>query len=431
MNSAFRSRPTSNAAVLRLAQLSSLALATMTTQCAEHLTAPYPTGKHLQLVRQFYTTADGLPGEDIRAVTVTRKGLVFAASGSGVARLDGERWTKETGPVEVTALFAPAQGPEALAGATNGVWAFAGSQWQLLTGSPPRAIAFAAEPDGTPWVLAPSGVFRWTNGWNFIHVVDDDDMAEPRSLLPSGPQDVLVAAETGLFGMMGKRRYWLSLEVRPGGLMSRRTRALAWLDRTHFLVATDKGLNVSNGERSWRSFTGAEGLPVVDLTRLAVAADGTVWLGSQSGLIRWKDGQWTYLASKRWLPDDRVNAIAPALDGSVWVGTPGGLAHLRHRTLTLAEKADMLQQKLESRDRRHGFVTEMHLRAPGVLDGAVQELSDNDGLWTSLYIASQSYRYAAAQSPEARAQAWRSMQALLRLESLTGIPGFPARAICN
>jgi hypothetical protein len=73
----------------------------------------------------------------------------------------------------------------------------------------------------------------------------------------------------------------------------------------------------------------------------------------------------------------------------------------------------------------------MQLRTPGVLDGAVQEISDNDGLWTSLYIASQSFRYAATQSAEAKSNAWRSMQALLRLESITGIPGFPARAICH
>jgi len=415
------------------APLLSLSIATTLVWSAQNATAPapFPTGSHRQLVRDFYTTADGLSADDIRAVAVTRDGIVFAASGSGVARLNGDRWNKEAGPAEVKALLAPAQGPEALAGGTNGVWAFANGQWQLQPGSPARAIAFAAAPDGTPWVLAPGGVFRWTNGWKFIHVVDDNDMSEPHSLLPAGPEDVLVASETGLFGMMGKRRYWLSLEVRPGGLMSRHTRALAWLDRTHFLVATDKGLNVSNGTRSWQSFTGTEGLPIVDLTHLAVAADGTVWLGSQSGLIRWKDGQWTYLASKRWLPDDCVNVIAPAADGSVWVGTPNGLAYLYHRTLTLAEKADILQQKLESRDRRHGFVTEMHLRAPGALDGAIQELSDNDGLWTALYIASQSFRHAATKSSEARAQAWRSMQALLRLESITGISGFPARAICQ
>src|SRR5204863_8550418 len=98
---------------------------------------------------------------------------------------------------------------------------------------------------------------------------------------------------------------------------------------------------------------------------------------------------------------------------------------------TLADKAGILQKTLEARDRRHGYVTQMNLRTAGVTEGAVQEVSDNDGLWTALYIASQSFRYAVTKAPEAKAQAWRSMQALLRLESLTGLPGFPARAICR
>jgi hypothetical protein len=113
------------------------------------------------------------------------------------------------------------------------------------------------------------------------------------------------------------------------------------------------------------------------------------------------------------------------------VGTPEGLAHLYHRKLTLEEKAAFYQQQMESRNRRHGYVGEMHLAEPGVLAGAQPEISDNDGLRTALYIAAQSYRYAVSQAPEAKAQASRSMQALLRLETITGISGFPARAICH
>src|SRR5205807_792185 len=101
----------------------------------------------------------------------------------------------------------------------------------------------------------------------------------------------------------GKRRYWLRLEVRPGGLLSSRVRSLAWLDPDHFLVATDKGLNLSNGVRGWQSVTGSGGLPILELDHVAVAPDGTVWLGSEQGLMRWKGGQWSYLAGKRWLPD--------------------------------------------------------------------------------------------------------------------------------
>jgi hypothetical protein len=219
--------------------------------------------------------------------------------------------------------------------------------------------------------------------------------------------------------------------VHSEGLPSSHTRAIARLDQDHFLVTTDKGLTVSNGARGWQSFTGAEGLPILSLRQIAVSPDRTVWLGSDDGLVEWKAGKWSYFESKRWLPDNKVTALAAAADDSVWVGTRKGLAHIFYRKLTLGEKAEILQRDLESRDRRHGYVTEMELKAPGVLEGAFQEISDNDGDWTSLYVASQAFRYAAGKAPEARAQAWRSMQALLRLESITGIPGFPARAICR
>ena len=136
-------------------------------------------------------------------------------------------------------------------------------------------------------------------------------------------------------------------------------------------------------------------------------------------------GHLDYLEGKRWLPDNRVTTIAPAPDGSVWVGTQKGLSHIYHRELTLAEKSEIVQKDLQARNRRYGFVTQMHLRAPGVLDGAVQEISDNDGLWTSLYIASQSYRFAATKSAEAKANAWRSMQALLRWKASQAFPASP------
>jgi hypothetical protein len=408
--------------------LSCYAIEVAATESLPHV--PYPAGSHFQLVRKFFTTADGLPGDEIRAITVTRQGNVLVATGKGLVRLDGEHWQRQAGPSDVGALVSPAQGPEAIGGATNGIWIFSDGKWQAEDNGPTHVIAFAPEPNGTPWALAPSGVWRRENRWTRIHTLDED-IAQPRSLLPRNSDDALLASESGLFGLMGKRRYWLPLEVRPGGLLSSRARGLAWLDANHFLVATDKGLNVCDGGRGWQSLTGADGLPIVDLNGVVVAANGTVWLGSNDGLIRWKQGRWTYLASKRWLPDNRVTAIAPTTNDAVWVGTPKGLAHIYHRKLTLADKAAILQRNIETRDRRHGYVTEMHLRAAGVVEGALQEVSDNDGLWTALYIASQAFRYAATTSPEAKAQAWRSMEALLRLESITGIPGFPARAICH
>ena len=182
---------------------------------------PFPTGSHLQLVRTFYTTADGLPANRVRALAATRNGAVLAACENGVSRLDGTHWVAESGPVGVTALFAPTQGPDALAGATNGVWAFANNRWQQEMDGPEGVIAFAAEPDGTPWALATSGVWRKAKRWERVHTTKDDLMFGPRDLMPTGPEDVLVASKTGLYALKGKRKYWLPFEIRPGGLLRR------------------------------------------------------------------------------------------------------------------------------------------------------------------------------------------------------------------
>ena len=140
---------------------------------------PFPTGSHLQLVRTFYTTADGLLANRVRALAVTRNGTVLAACENGVSRLDGIRWVSEAGPVGVTALFAPTQGPDALAGATNGVWEFANNRWQQELDGPEGVIAFAAEPDGTPWALATNGVWRKAARWVRVHTIEDDLMFGP------------------------------------------------------------------------------------------------------------------------------------------------------------------------------------------------------------------------------------------------------------
>ena len=69
---------------------------------------------------------------------------------------------------------------------------------------------------------------------------------------------------------------------------------------------------------------------------------------------------------------------------------------------------------------------------PGRPDlGYVHEASDNDGLWTAMYIGAQAFRYVATRDEAARNVGSKSLEALLDLTRLSGYPGFPARAIIN
>jgi len=388
-------------------------------------TRPFP-----QLVRRFYSAADGLPSGPVSAVAVTRAGVVLSVVGGRPLRLMGDRLHGDAGPRGISALCAPAAGPLAVAGAKDGVWALSDKGWARMEGSPKGAAALAGLPDGTLYALAPDGLWRHARAWERIDP-PDDELTQVRALCALAPGELYAAAPNGLFGSMGKRIYWLRVEVRPGAMPAQDARDVARLPGGHLAVATPRGLVVTNTRRGWLHLDGDDGLPVLDLHRLAAGPEGTLWIGTPRGLIRWTGGRFTYLAGERWLPDDRVTSLAAAPDGSAWVGTPGGIAHVHAQTLTLAEKAERYQKDLESRNRRHGYVTVMDLPAPGRFQGAIQEVSDNDGLWTGLYVASQACRYFVTRSPEARQQAIRSMDALLRLETITGIPGFPARAICH
>lgn len=54
--------------------------------------------------------------------------------------------------------------------------------------------------------------------------------------------------------------------------------------------------------------------------------------------------------------------------------------------------------------------------------------SDNDGLWTAIYVAAECFRYKVTGQPDARENARRGMSAIVRLEAITGTSGFPARS---
>src|SRR5262249_1810147 len=75
-------------------------------------------------------------------------------------------------------------------------------------------------------------------------------------------------------------------------------------------------------------------------------------------------------------------------------------------------------------------ICEIVLDSPGdPARGYRYEVSDNDGLWNAIYVGAMAFRYGATHDPGARRQARQALDALLELERLTGIPGYPARAV--
>ena len=163
------------------------------------------------------------------------------------------------------------------------------------------------------------------------------------------------------------------------------------------------------------------------------ASDGAVWEAAPRGLTRLdktaeQRDRLQYFAGRRYLPDDRVEQIAADDSRGVWVRTQTGISHIELRPLTLKQKADYFEQRVRRRHDRYGLVANSRLMDPENLESNRTQPSDNDGLWTAMYAAAECFRYAVTKSPEALNAARKSIEAVLFLEQVTGVPGLPARS---
>jgi hypothetical protein len=170
-------------------------------------------------------------------------------------------------------------------------------------------------------------------------------------------------------------------------------------------------------------------LPVREYTIAASESAVITWIGSPNGAARIhdNDNRLEYFAGQRWLPDDRVTAIG--FDASsIWLETAKGFARIAYVPTTLEEKSRTFVERVQKRHNRWGLTASSELRRAGDLSSNQLVSTDNDGLWTAMYVAAECFRYAVTSEPAARDNARRGMEAIMRLETITGIPGFPARS---
>ena len=203
-------------------------------------------------------------------------------------------------------------------------------------------------------------------------------------------------------------------------------------------LATGRGLlqiTIKHGQggRAARLWTGKDGLPITALTGAASGPDGWLWLATSDGAISFHPRaparhRWFYFWGRRYLRDNTVESIV-AEEHRAWIRTRMGVSLVEFRPTTLEEKSTAFLDRIRQRHNRYGYVADSQLTRPGDLTSNRPAPTDNDGLWTSIYVAAECFRYVVTHSPEALANARASLAALVRLESVTSIPGFPARAL--
>lgn len=398
----------------------------------------YLLGTYPQNVRAFYTAQHGLPADEASGLALAG-GTVWAGTANGLARLVGTKWEPVAGEAD--------NGPPAAAirmlytDREGSLWvSAAGGLYGLRRGGWTRdelneeALAMAEDEDGTLWAATAGALLRRKpgeaaqSGWEKVALFGK---AAVRGIAAFGSGRVYAATDSGLFALSGKRPHWFKISARDRGIASDDLRGIAADRWGHLWIGTDKGVCIYDDTDMFYTLDGSRGLAYEDVHAVALGADGARWFGTSRGAVRLLDGQMRYFASKRWLPHDRVRAIVVEADGTAWIGTDGGIGKIETRWMTLEEKADHFDRMVERYETRYHYVTRRALAEEGNIESGGVKISDNDGLWTSDYVAAQSYRYAVTGDERAKERAKRSMHAVMRLLAVTGRPGFFARSVCH
>lgn len=172
--------------------------------------------------------------------------------------------------------------------------------------------------------------------------------------------------------------------------------------------------------------------PVNDLHDLFISPDKSLHIATGKGVCRLKDNKWEYFCGPRWLPHNDTRSILCIDENTTLVATASGVSKLIRKPYTLAQKSFDFDQRIRQRHLRlTGFVNNVDLAKPGDLSTATPRPSDNDGLWTALYLAAQSYRYSVTGEQEAQDFAQQAFHAMEWLEAVTTVPGYPTKAIVS
>jgi hypothetical protein len=205
-------------------------------------------------------------------------------------------------------------------------------------------------------------------------------------------------------------------------------------------IYTGKGITCASGMAGNRTIIGTSTgylilpgkemvtkLPCTDITAIR-EIDGQLWFGSGCGAFRMNEGgQYSYYAGGRWLPDNHVLALEAGPENSILVLTQKGIGKICRRMMTLEEKAMFYEKQVREKNIRYGFNCSSS-RLVNNFSSGLTSAQPSDNLWTSMYLASQLYRYKVTGSEEALQNAYESFEAMERLFTVTGRPGLFARS---
>ncbi len=392
-------------------------------------------GPFEQFTRKVYTTEEGLPSNQATALAFDKKGVLYVGTKSGLSCFDGKTFREiDLGSQDAINMLYCAPNGSVFAGAGNTLFELSGKKKVSEESFSTKIVDMKIDGDGAQWILTENILFKRAAG-SKKNEIEIGVPGDGTKLAVLNNNKVYVGTNGGgLHALAGKRWHWSELMEDMTGLISNTVTCVEFDGAGNVWVGTDKGVCVYDDKSCWLDCFGTYSLPDASITGMAFDRNsGDKYFSTTTGLVHLHNGKLSYYGYKRWLPSPEATDVVLSADGKkICVATADGISVIEKKTMTLEEKAAFFREQAEKFNvRKDGFSLGRTLARRGVLDeneGYVGT-SDNDGLWTGLYLVGLCYEYAVTKDEKILEMARRSLKAMIKLTTITGKEGFTARAI--
>ncbi len=381
-----------------------------------------------ETMTRIFWEEEGLPGahtiavDDQEAMWLLGENGLWQRSEDSLRRVD-ERFEIEIQPGMKMTLISGMNARLILADAQHIYRYPYGSKVQAISHDLGEIYDLHSDAGGDVYIACEEGLYRLERRKDEIQPIEEVEGAVRRLAL--GEEGELAAAtQEKIYLQRGNRWRFEWIEAMFGEAVT----ALRFDQSGVLWIGTESCLHRWNPDLTFDRITGLEGLPYNNILTIEEGRPNEIWIGTTKGAIRHFEGEWDYYHGPRWTRGEAIHSIHADEQGQVWLAAEQGISQLRFREWTLEQKASYYEKMVRPRHDRYGLVADCHLSRFGDLSSYVLRDNDNDGLWTSIYLASLCFRYAVTEDPQVKELAWKHYEAMEFLEEVTGKEGYFARS---
>jgi signal transduction histidine kinase/ligand-binding sensor domain-containing protein len=257
-----------------------------------------PTTPLADYGRQSWVMENGLPQNTVHALAQTPDGFIWLGTEAGLVRFDGNTFS-----------------------------VFDASSTPALPSGDIRCLLVAS--DGALWVGTSSGLARWKDG--AVRVYTTANGLPSNSIRSLGLLDGVVAAttENGEVTVNGNQVLPVANNKLTSLDANQEPAFSAQLPTGAHVQATNTTVELMLPGRDVYWHVGKE-LPGSRIQALLADREGSVWIGTNGGLVRWVNGKLEKLPVTDPLASASILSMLEDREGNLWVGTEtGGLDILR------------------------------------------------------------------------------------------------------